>query len=300
MAWLRSLKILGATASLAAAATGLRATGYERLRDTSLLTAANCDQESTNSSTNLAYDLVLEPTVTSPDATAEWDRDWDKRNAKTTKKLERALTDGATIEPERPIKAPTATRHILLVRHGQYDMEAKDDLNRHLTDVGKRQAQITGERLKGMDIKFDRVIASTMTRAQETANLICEAVQDIPREDCSLLREGAPWPPLPKSNNWKPARFEFYQDYPRIEGAFRKYIHRADVDQSEDTYDLVVCHGNVIRYFVCRALQFPREGWLRMSVGHCGMTWITIRPSGSVSLRELGGVQHLPPDIMTW
>ena len=28
--------------------------------------------------------------------------------------------------------------------------------------------------------------------------------------------------------------------------------------QTEDTYDVVVCHANVIRYFVCRALQVPK------------------------------------------
>ena len=44
----------------------------------------------------------------------------------------------------------------------------------------------------------------------------------------------------------------FFQDNPRIEGAFRKYIHRAAPSQTEDSYDLIVCHGNVIRYFVCR------------------------------------------------
>ena len=45
---------------------------------------------------------------------------------------------------------------------------------------------------------------------------------------------------------------EFYQDTARIEAAFRKYFHRADIDQKEDTVDVIVCHANVIRYFVCR------------------------------------------------
>lgn len=45
---------------------------------------------------------------------------------------------------------------------------------------------------------------------------------------------------------------EFFKDNPRIEGAFRKYIHRADAGQQEDSHELIVCHGNVIRYFVCR------------------------------------------------
>lgn len=49
-----------------------------------------------------------------------------------------------------------------------------------------------------------------------------------------------------------------------------------------------------------RALQFPPEGWLRMSIGNCGVTWLTIRPSGNVSLRGLGDTGHLPPDHVTF
>uniref|UniRef100_A0A158Q7H9 Serine/threonine-protein phosphatase PGAM5, mitochondrial n=1 Tax=Elaeophora elaphi TaxID=1147741 RepID=A0A158Q7H9_9BILA len=80
----------------------------------------------------------------------------------------------------------------------------------------------------------------------------------------------------------------------RIEAAFRKYIHRAGRKQKDDSWELIVCHGNVIRYFVCRALQFPPEGWLRLSVGHCSITWIVIYPNGFVSVRSLGDIGHLP------
>ena len=45
---------------------------------------------------------------------------------------------------------------------------------------------------------------------------------------------------------------QFFQDGPRIEAAFRKHIHRADVDQVGNSVEIYVCHANVIRYFVCR------------------------------------------------
>ena len=35
----------------------------------------------------------------------------------------------------------------------------------------------------------------------------------------------------------------------------RKYFKRADVSQKKDSYEVIVCHANVIRYFVCRAIQ---------------------------------------------
>jgi len=38
----------------------------------------------------------------------------------------------------------------------------------------------------------------------------------------------------------------------RIEAAFRRFVHRADPTQKEDSYEIYVCHANVIRYFVIR------------------------------------------------
>lgn len=45
---------------------------------------------------------------------------------------------------------------------------------------------------------------------------------------------------------------QYHEDGARIEAAFRRYIHRADPKQKEDSYEVIVCHANVIRYFVCR------------------------------------------------
>ena len=46
--------------------------------------------------------------------------------------------------------------------------------------------------------------------------------------------------------------WEFLTDGSRIEAAFRRYFHRAPPSQTEDSYEVIVCHGNVIRYFLCR------------------------------------------------
>jgi serine/threonine-protein phosphatase PGAM5 len=50
----------------------------------------------------------------------------------------------------------------------------------------------------------------------------------------------------------------------------------------------------------CRALQLPPEAWLRMTTFNCSLTMLTIRPSGSVSLRALGDVGHLTPEEVTF
>ncbi len=63
--------------------------------------------------------------------------------------------------------------------------------------------------------------------------------------------------------------------------------------------DVLVCHANVIRYFVMRSLQLPPNAWLRVSLPHASMTLVTIRPSGNVSLRFLGDSGFLPMEYVT-
>ena len=59
-------------------------------------------------------------------------------------------------------------------------------------------------------------------------------------------------------------------------------------------FEIIVCHANVIRYFLCRALQIPPEAWLRLCTFNCSLTYLTIRPgTGTVSCRMLGDIGHL-------
>jgi serine/threonine-protein phosphatase PGAM5 len=137
-----------------------------------------------------------------------------------------------------------------------------------------------------------------MSRARETAQIIAASLPGIPMESTDLIREGAPIPPEPPVASWRPGA-QYFEDGARIEAAFRRFIHRADPDQEKDSYEIIVCHANVIRYFVCRALQLPPEAWLRMSLHHSSITWLTIRPNGLVSLRTLGDSGHIPPHQLT-
>ena len=48
---------------------------------------------------------------------------------------------------------------------------------------------------------------------------------------------------------------EFFRDGARIEAAFRKYFHRALPTQETSSIEILVCHANVIRYFICRYIN---------------------------------------------
>ncbi|XP_066870903.1 serine/threonine-protein phosphatase PGAM5, mitochondrial isoform X3 [Kogia breviceps] len=205
-----------------------------------------------------------EPRVVEPPAWAGaarpgpgvWDPNWDRREPLSLVNLrKRSLEPGEEELASRldHYKAK-ATRHIFLIRHSQYHVDASLEKDRTLTPLG-----------------------------------VCKVSTD-------LLREGAPIEPDPPVSHWKPEAVQYYEDGARIEAAFRNYIHRADAKQQEDSYEIFICHANVIRYIVCRALQFPPEGWLRLSLNNGSITHLVVRPDGRVALRTLGDTGFMPPD----
>jgi serine/threonine-protein phosphatase PGAM5 len=45
----------------------------------------------------------------------------------------------------------------------------------------------------------------------------------------------------------------------------------------------------------------PRaQAWLRLSTFNCSITYLVVRPTGSVSMRSLGDVGHLPLEKTTF
>lgn len=250
----------------------------------------------------------------------KWDKNWDLRTAESlVKPIKKDATEEEVEEYHKKLeeKKSKAIRVLLLVRHGQYNMEGKDDSERYLTDVGKQQANLTGQRLravlhKHLEDKKDEngniikpkvtIHNSTMTRATQTADIIHSHLPDLQIKSCDLLPEGAPCPPDPPLSKgaWDVGPEDFFIEGSRIEAAFRKYFHRADPEQSEESVDILVCHGNVIRYFICRALQLDPSAWCRMSILNGSITMIVIRASGNVSVRQVGEGAHFPPYLQTF
>ncbi|KAK8724810.1 hypothetical protein OTU49_010928 [Cherax quadricarinatus] len=235
----------------------------------------------------------------------KWDWNWDReahslvkpRNPKND--INNNIVNGNFEDRVEKVK-PSASRHLIFIRHGQYNLEGVSDSERYLTQLGREQASLTGDRLKQLNLPYSRIVYSTMTRAAETARIIIERLDNVEEvEHCDLLREGAPVPPEPPIGSWKPEMHKFYADGARIEAAFRKYVHRAPTSQEKDSYEVFVCHANVIRYFVCRALQLPPEAWLRMTLHNGSMTHIVVRPDGRVGMWHLGECGYMPPEKLS-
>ncbi|XP_051489631.1 serine/threonine-protein phosphatase PGAM5, mitochondrial isoform X2 [Apus apus] len=229
-----------------------------------------------------------------------WDSNWDRREPLALINLKKKNEETGEEELASRLNhcKAKATRHIFLIRHSQYNLHGLSDKDRTLTPLGREQAELTGQRLASLGLKFDQIIYSSMTRATETTEIISKHLPGVKKISTDLLREGAPIEPDPPVSHWKPEAV-YYEDGARIEAAFRNFIHRADAKQEEDSYEIFVCHANVIRYIVCRALQFPPEGWLRMSLNNGSITHLVIRPNGRVALRMLGDTGFMPPEKIT-
>lgn len=143
-------------------------------------------------------------------SSTKWDYNWDKREPKSLiTPLKGDFGDlpesdqNAYKEKLQKAKA-CATRHILLVRHGQYRMDGQTDELRMLTSLGRDQADRIGMRLKELDLPYTRIIKSTMTRATETADIIHKHFPNLPISSCDFIREGSPIVPEPPISHWKP------------------------------------------------------------------------------------------------
>lgn len=232
-----------------------------------------------------------------------WDSNWDRRDPMFCVKPpeDDSPAEMLRFEEELNKAKPKRNRYLYLVRHGQFNVKGTTDKECALTELGRKQADMTGERLKQMGIPFTRIIHSTMCRATETAEIIHKHLPSLSMEPCELICEGAPVPPEPpfRYTGWNPSDRNFFVEGARIEAGFRKYFHRALPTQKDDSHEIIVCHTNVIRYWVCRALQLPPEAWLRLSLPHCSTSVVKITPIGDVSLQALGCVGHMPMEMIT-
>lgn len=123
----------------------------------------------------------------------KWDSNWDRRAPVPGE-------DGTTAKP-------TATRTLVLIRHGQYETWHEDREKRILTALGREQAKLTGIRLKELSSDYSVLYCSSMPRARESADIVAEILPNVPRRELDVLCEGAPIKPQPPSKHWKPDEY---------------------------------------------------------------------------------------------
>ncbi len=188
-------------------------------------------------------------------------------------------------------------RTIYLVRHGYYDHndDADPDVGKALVPLGVAQSRLVGTRLRGLPVEIDALYSSTMTRARQTARVINEELPHLDLQKTRILRECTP-------TTWREDIMEGLEPgeaaecETQLEQAFREFFVPSP---DKDRHEVLVCHGNVIRYLVTRAQGVDPHSWLMMSVGNCSITVIRIKADGSFKILGVGDVGHLAPNLQT-
>ncbi len=184
------------------------------------------------------------------------------------------------------------TRMIYLVRHGQYvsnevksieGMPARRLASLHdggLTALGTKQAEHVAERLSGYPIS--KVYCSSLPRAVQTAKIIVERFPHLSLQTRGLFRECTP----------------FVENEDACNRALKAYGELFKYAVGEDKHEIVVCHGNLLRYFVSLALGLEPDGWATMGTFHCGITQMAIDRKG-VRLISHNDFGHIPDAMRT-
>lgn len=188
--------------------------------------------------------------------------------------------------------AATAPREIVLVRHGHYDKDPAIDeaIGPPLSSLGVAQAYLAGARLRGEDSAFDALWVSPMQRARDTAAAIgAELPAPGFRIDAELAECTPPTHHAQVMAEIDPAHAAACKA--RLDRVFARHFAAGP---AQPRRELLVCHGNVIRYLVTRALGVDGMAWLEMSVGHASITRIRVQPDGRYKVIAVGDVGHIP------
>lgn len=195
-----------------------------------------------------------------------------------------------------------ADRYLYLIRHGQYDTTSRDPDGGSLTDLGHQQAQHTADALS--HLPMTALYCSTMTRARETAQPFHATFTLDPQYDDDL-REGLPSIPpryaadilTRMETNPSLTHEVIHANQQRFDAAFDKYF--IPTDSNTDQHECFVCHGNITRYLVCKALGINVDTWGKMLTHHGSITALMVNAHGQIELHSFNEIQHLPIDART-
>ena len=190
-----------------------------------------------------------------------------------------------------------AARTLLLVRHGHYlpDPAADPELGPGISTLGVAQARSVGDRLRGWPERLHSLYVSPMQRAKDTAAVISGSLDNRHFEVVKDLAECTP----PTRRTEITAQESEESLNACKEQLDRLFAERFRPAKGQAQTDLLVCHGNVIRYLITRAMGVDSEAWLEMSVGHTSISKIRIEADGSFKVISVGDVGHLPPSLLT-
>ena len=203
-------------------------------------------------------------------------------------------------------------KELILVRHGESKHHVQGLTggwtNTGLTDLGKKQAELTGYRLQSfVHGRTPILYASDLDRAVETAQIIGEILGITPLYDESfrelnwgiaivMTLEEAQKLELPKTEpliDWVP--------FPGAESRRMLYERLAKIlniiDAKREELIVIVSHGNAIRSCIYWWLEIPVEmqSQFDFDIDTCSITHLRINDWEEKTLSVLNSSDHLLP-----
>ena len=191
---------------------------------------------------------------------------------------------------------PAPAHTLYLIRHGAYvaDRNADPQLGPGITPLGVAQARLVAARLSGAGVAFDSMTSSTLQRARDTAAVMHETLANVQVAQSGLLKECMP--PVEGAAESEMAR-EQAACGKQLDQAFAEFF---TAPKHANRNDILVAHGNVIRYLVMKALKVDPRAWRGISVAHASLTVIQVHPDGSTRVVAVGDSGHIPHPLLSW
>ncbi|MFJ9733502.1 histidine phosphatase family protein [Streptomyces sp. NPDC101171] len=193
----------------------------------------------------------------------------------------------------------TAARYLYLTRHGEASPDESE-----LTDAGRRQAALLGERLRGVPLAA--IHHGPLARAEQTARLVGERLDGVRVQLSEAAGDYIPY--LPARKELPPetadAMLGFLDQFPAQEredgprlaaAAFEEFT--GPVIGDEPRHELVVTHNFLVAWLVRAALDAPKWRWMGINHANAALTVIRYTPGRPPAILLFNDTGHLPAEL---
>ena len=169
-------------------------------------------------------------------------------------------------------------------------MDKDSDTYGSLTKLGHYQSVCAAKRLA--EYPISAIHSSSLDRAKETALSIVEKFSGIEIRSHHLLKEGLPYVPNSIIKERRLDKQAIKLDKERMDKAYKAFFN--GTKEEGDKHVALICHGNIIRYFICKALNVPVEAWTKFEIFECSITIVKVKPNNLCIVQSFAEIGHIP------